>query len=69
MGYEGDYDLHKETEMYRSLHPTTTPEAPIGLILSDTGNGPEQPSVIANLLKDIDKKGKDAKDKRWKNEG
>jgi len=46
------------------MHPTPTSDGPIGLIISDPGKGPDQPSVIAELLKDIDNKGKDAKDKK-----
>lgn len=55
VGYEGDYDLHKETEMYRALHETQQPEEAKGPIFSNSENSTESPLVI-NLLKNIDTK-------------
>lgn len=57
VGYEGDYDLHKETEMYRVLHPAEKPIEPIF-------SAPDKTQVpLANdLLKDIEAKGKKKKE-------
>ena len=55
MGYEGDYDLHKETEQYRVLHGI---EQPKGSLFSAHESGSEDSSGIQNLLKLKEKKDK-----------
>jgi hypothetical protein len=66
MGYEDEYDLHKETEMYRRLHPgIQQPEEPKGPIFSGSEKSSEGHSAIENLLKDIDTDG-DRKKKKEK---
>jgi hypothetical protein len=49
MGYEGDYNLHKETEMYRALHPV---EKPIEPIFSNTEKC--EGDSMQNILKEIE---------------
>lgn len=56
MGYEGDYNLQKETEMYRVLHSI---EEPNGLIFSASDK--TQVSLTKDLLKDIETKDKKKK--------
>jgi hypothetical protein len=63
MGYEGDYDIHKETEMYRALHETQLPEEAKGPIFSNPEKSIENPLVI-NLLKNIDTKVNKKKEKK-----
>jgi hypothetical protein len=59
MGYEDEYDLHKETEMYRQLHPVSQlAEEPKGLIFSGSNTSPDGCMAKDNLLSNIDAKGR-----------
>ena len=59
MGYEGDYNLHKETEMYRRLHdPTQLDDSAKWPVFSNSEKSSDGHSVIENLLKDIDTNGR-----------
>ena len=57
MGYEGDYDLHKETEQYRILHGKIDDE-PKAPSFSGQESGSEDLSAIHILLKPKEKKDK-----------
>ena len=66
MGYEGDYDLHKETEMYRSLHQPTS-EGPTVFIAPESQKDPSGSLDIQKLLSEI--KTKEKKKEEMKKSG